>query len=113
LDAISSGVIIIKRKVLEEVKKPFEEKFDDEGCIINSDDMYFAFKVKQKGFEIWTHFDYFCSHYKTVDLLQMLKFQNMMYELGESNGIKKAKGLKVENISMSEFIGKYGKSSDK
>jgi hypothetical protein len=110
--AISSGVLIVKRKVLERVKKPFEDRFDENGCIINSDDMYFAYKVDRAGFEIWTNFDYYCSHYKTVDLLQMLKFQNMMYELGENNGIKKAQGREVKKISMTEFIDKYGKKQE-
>jgi len=88
VDAISTGCIFIKRKVLENIKRPFEDIFDEDGCIINSDDMGFADKCKKAGFEIWTHFDYFCSHYKTVDLLQMLRMIQMAHKAGVEEGKK-------------------------
>lgn len=91
VDAVSSGCIFIQRKVLETIKKPFEDTFDEDGCIINSDDMGFAHKCKQAGFEEWTHWDYFCSHYKTVDLLQMLRMINLAEEAGYKRGLKDGK----------------------
>jgi len=79
---------VIKRKVLENIKRPFEDIFDEDGCIINSDDMGFADKCKKAGFEIWTHFDYYCSHYKTVDLLRMLKMIQAAHKAGVEEGKK-------------------------
>ena len=86
VDAISTGCIFIQRKVLEKIKRPFEDIFDKNGCIINSDDMAFADKCKRAGFEEWTHFDYYCSHYKTVDLLRMLQMIQKAHQTGFEEG---------------------------
>ena len=51
-----------------------------------NDDMYFAHKCRKAGFQQWAHFDYFCSHYKTVDLLQMLRLNQMA--VAEAQGKK-------------------------
>lgn len=71
IDAIGTGCIMVKRKVLEKIKRPFEDWFDDDGIMITNDDMYFSIKCHKEGFEVWTHGEYMCSHYKTFDLLQM------------------------------------------
>ena len=89
VDAISTGCIFVKREVLEKVKRPFEDIFDKYGCLANSDDMAFADKCKKAGFEQWTHFDYYCSHYKTVDLLRMLK----MIQAAHKAGVEEGKGM--------------------
>jgi len=86
VDAISTGCVFIQRKVLEKIKRPFEDTFDEDGCIINSDDMGFADKCKRAGFEQWTHFDYYCSHYKTVDLLRMLQMIQAAHKAGVEEG---------------------------
>lgn len=104
LDAISTGCVIIARRVLEKIKKPFEDSYDKDGVIIHSDDISFAHKVKQAGFTEWTHFDYNCSHYKTVDLLQMIAFANKMYNKGYKDGRDAAQNIKVNPIKMSDLI---------
>lgn len=71
IDAIGTCCIIIKRKVLKKIKRPFEDTFDKDGILINNDDLSFSLKCYKNGFEIWTHGDYMCSHYKKIDLLQM------------------------------------------
>lgn len=71
VDALGTGCMFVKRHVLEKIKRPFEDLFDEDGCLVTNDDMHFCHKCKQNGIEVWTHTDYMCSHYKTVDLLQM------------------------------------------
>lgn len=71
VDGIGTGCIFIQRHVLEAIKRPFEDLFDEDGILVTNDDLHFSHKCNQKGFEIWTHWDYICSHYKTVDLLKM------------------------------------------
>jgi hypothetical protein len=71
IDAIGTGCIFVKRKVLEKIKKPFEDLFDEYGRLITNDDMAFSHKCKQTGFEVWTHWDYVSKHYKMIDLLQV------------------------------------------
>ena len=90
VDAIGTGCIAIKRHVLENIKKPFEDMFDDDGILLNNDDMAFCIKCKKAGFEIWCHWKYMCSHYKEVDLLQMAHLLLM------------ARKPKIRNINMKE-----------
>jgi len=71
IDAVGTGCICIRRNVLEKIKRPFDDLFDKDGLMITNDDLHFSIKCQKEGFEVWTHGDYMCSHYKTVDLLQM------------------------------------------
>jgi len=99
IDAAGTCCIIIKREVLEKVKKPFEDLYDEEGILITNDDLAFCLKCKDAGFEIWTHYDYVCSHYKTVDLLQMSAF---IYR-ARTDGMKQSKGVDIKKISLKEL----------
>ena len=71
IGAIGTCCIAIKRKVLEKIKKPFEDLYDEDGILLNNDDMAFCIKCRDNKFEVWCHWLYMCSHYKKVDLLQM------------------------------------------
>jgi len=68
-----TGCIIIKRQVLEAMKAPFESEWNEDGTRGKGSDLYFCEKANKKGFEVWTHWDYICSHYKTVNLLDILE----------------------------------------
>lgn len=95
IDAIGTGCIFIKRHVLKKIKKPFEDIFDENGCLITNDDLAFSHKCKQAKVEIWTHWDYVCSHYKTVDLL---KVADLIMEAAQT-------GIPKINKSAKEIIG--------
>ena len=72
IDAGGTGCILIKRKVLEKIKRPFESVWNDKtGIREKGSDIYFCEKVKSKGFKIWTHWDYICDHYKTLSLFDV------------------------------------------
>lgn len=71
VDAVSTGCIFIKRHVLEGMKAPFEDIFDEDGILVTSDDMGFCFKCREKGVDVYAHWGYLCSHFKRVDLAQM------------------------------------------
>ena len=73
VDAIGTGGIFIKRRVLEGIERPFEDLFDKYGRLVTNDDLAFSHKCHQEGFEIWTHWEYVASHFKTVDLLKVTK----------------------------------------
>jgi len=71
VDAVATGLMVIKREVLEKMKgmKPFEEHFDEDGVLDYGDDMGFCLKCAEMGIDVYAHFDYIGSHFKTVDLL--------------------------------------------
>jgi hypothetical protein len=71
VDAIGTGCILIKRKVLENMKAPFHTPFDEDGITIYGTDIAFCRKAKEAGFEIYTTPSRLCDHYKEVGLLQI------------------------------------------
>lgn len=68
--ATGTGCMLIARRVLEEIRpRPFELLVDETGTkkVLGSD-LNFCRKAREKGFRIWTHFEYPCSHFKNADL---------------------------------------------
>ena len=72
IDSGGTGCIMIARRVLEAVQQPFKGVYDDYGVRVTGQDIEFCRRVKELGFEIWTHWDYPCHHFKTIDLLNEL-----------------------------------------
>lgn len=76
VDAIGTGCILIKRKVLEEVRAPFMRKWSEDGIAELGLDFYFCQKAKDAGFEVWCDWRAPCSHFKTLDLIEVLGLLN-------------------------------------
>lgn len=72
VDAVGTGCILIARRVLEAVKAPFIRKIDEDGMSQLGLDFYFCEKARNKGFKIWAHWDYPCSHFKEINLVEVL-----------------------------------------
>lgn len=77
IDAGGSGAILIARRVLERVRPAFECLWDEWGIKEVGSDLYFCAKAQEAGFEVWTHYDYPCSHWKPTDLLQVYNVMSM------------------------------------
>ena len=73
VDALGTGCILIKRKVLEAVKAPFMRKWSEDGIAELGLDFYFCQKAKDAGFEVWCDWRAPCSHFKTLDLIEVLR----------------------------------------
>jgi len=88
VDAIATGCILIKRWVLEKMRStpgyeaPFEDLFNENGELITNDDMAFCIKCHELGIDVWADWDLLCDHFKTVSLLEMIKFIQMAAESG-------------------------------
>jgi cellulose synthase/poly-beta-1,6-N-acetylglucosamine synthase-like glycosyltransferase len=85
VDAIGSGLIIIKREVLEKVKAPFSNIYDEDGIKTMGLDLSFCNKAKKLGYKVWCHLDFVCSHWTTIDL------KDVYQGLSVSNEIKRQK----------------------
>ena len=85
VDAVGTGLICIKREVLEKIKKPFEDIFNEDGTLHYSDDMGFCIKCKEKGIDVYAHFDYIGSHWKYVDLLWVANLVAYVAQTGKTN----------------------------
>jgi len=67
-DAVGTGVIMIRRNVLEGMVKPFINEYDPEGLKIKGLDFNFCEKAKKKGYKVYCHTDMPTSHWTTMDL---------------------------------------------
>ena len=72
VDAVGTGCMLIRREVLERVRAPFERFWDEDGIQVMGLDWAFCRKAKAEGFGIYTETSYTCSHWKTIDLAQVL-----------------------------------------
>jgi hypothetical protein len=67
VDAVTGGCFMVKREVLEAIELPaFKFKYNEDGLITLSEDLYFAEKVKQAGFKLYTDFNLKCEHYRPI-----------------------------------------------
>jgi len=64
VDAVGTGAILIKRKVLETVKAPFMDVFDSDGLRILGQDLNFCQKAIEAGFEVFASPKMICEHVK-------------------------------------------------
>jgi hypothetical protein len=73
VDAVGTGLMCIKRDVIERVVEefggPFNDMFKEDGTMITNDDMSFCIKCKKLDIPVFVDFNHVGSHYKMVDLL--------------------------------------------
>ena len=74
VDRTGCGALILKREVLEKIKKPFETKYDEDGIAPTGEDFSFFEKAQGAGYRIWVDTDCLCNHFKTVDLAEIYKY---------------------------------------
>lgn len=72
VDALGTGCILIARNVLEAIRAPFMRKWDEDGIAELGLDFYFCQKAKEAGFEVWCDWRAPCSHFKTLNLIDVL-----------------------------------------
>ena len=75
VDAVGSGCLLIARRVLKKVKCPFVRIWNEDGVVTKGVDFNFCEKAKNEGFKIYTHYDYPCSHFKELNLIDVLNFK--------------------------------------
>jgi len=73
VDAVGSGCLVMRRNVLESICAPFSRQWTKEGLQKLGLDFSFCEKAKEKGFKIYTHWDYLCDHIKSVSLLDIYR----------------------------------------
>ena len=74
VDALGTGCLLVKRKVLEAIPMPFIDKVrEGVGDRELGHDLYFCKRAKEKGFEVWADWSIECEHYKEINLLPIIK----------------------------------------
>jgi len=96
-DAIGSGVMMIKKEVLENIPFPFKNEYDPEGIKKKGLDITFCERAKEKGYKVWCHLDKKCSHWSTIDLREIWTGYNFLIK-----EIRKLQGELNDKKSISE-----------
>lgn len=68
VDIVGTGCILIKRKVLEAMKAPFNCEYDEDGVTKYGTDFAFCKRAKAAGFNVFTTTNRFAEHFKEVGL---------------------------------------------
>ena len=68
VDATGASCLLIKRKVLEAIERPFYFTYHKNGITSAGEDFNFCEQAKQKGFGVWVDFSTICGHLKTIDI---------------------------------------------
>lgn len=65
VDAVGTGLILIRRKVLEDkaMTRPFDQMIDQDGCILVGQDLEFCRRARERGYTIGVLMDTLCDHY--------------------------------------------------
>lgn len=79
VDGLATGCLFIRRHIFDKLSKPyFEFKYDAETRnMVEGEDLGFVRKVNEQGHKFLTDFSKVCSHYKTVNLLEVMNFATM------------------------------------
>jgi hypothetical protein len=75
-DAIAIGCCMISRKVLETVPV-FRYVYDSNGKLVTDEGFHWFDQVQEAGFDVYLHTGYECDHFKTINLRDIVKLQNL------------------------------------
>ena len=70
-DMVGTGVMLIRRDVLEKIDNPFTTVRNEADLRTVGTDAAFCFKCRRKKIKIYTHWDYKAKHFKQIDLLTL------------------------------------------
>jgi GT2 family glycosyltransferase len=74
VDYIGTAVMMVKREVMESIKRPFDCQYNDDGVVEVGEDFSFCERAKEKGYRVWVHLDYVSNHYKEINLENIYNF---------------------------------------
>jgi len=66
--AVGTGSFVLRASILKDIPDPFCSVYDPQGRLICGSDLWFCRRLREKGFDIWTHWGYPCQHIKETDL---------------------------------------------
>jgi hypothetical protein len=68
VDATGGACVLVKRKVYEEIERPYEFVYHRDGTLALTCDFKIWQKFKECGFELFIDFDILCDHKKTCSI---------------------------------------------
>jgi len=87
VDGLGAGCLMIKRRVLEDIKTPFIDKLDMEvGNRALGHDMYFCERARAKGYKVWADWNMVCDHLKEIPLISVVNAIEDAFKEGYAHG---------------------------
>ena len=84
--AVSSGCILVHRRVAKAIPAPFLCDWLQDGTVQRGTDIAFCRRAALEGYELWAHYDYPCRHIKEVDLLEVVNYLDVLMAEKITNG---------------------------
>lgn len=78
-DIVTGGCHLVKRKVFEQLERPYYFTYHKNGTVIYSEDFVFSQQCQELGYKLYTHYGLRCKHFKSIDVLNM---NNLMTKYG-------------------------------
>ena len=88
VDAVGTGAIVLSRKVVEDIPYPFKNIYDKTGEKQIGLDLNFCREAKKKGYKVFCHTDYVCSHHTRMDLKNLYYTMKNVFEQVEELSTK-------------------------
>ncbi len=71
VDGVGTGVLLVHRSVLEEMKPPwFRFIYNEDGTLKLGEDFFFGQKLRDLGVPMYVSTEHVCSHFRKVDLTE-------------------------------------------
>jgi GT2 family glycosyltransferase len=67
-DVVTGGCHLVKRKVFEEIERPYYFTYHKNGTAIYSEDFVFSQQCQEKGYKLFTDYDLLCKHIRYTDI---------------------------------------------
>ena len=75
VDTIGSGCFVVARHVIEYMRKQgifFQRPIDKNGIVERGHDFEYFNQVKNFGYGVYAHYDYICSHFNEIDIIEVV-----------------------------------------
>ena len=85
VDAIGTGCFLAHKKIFEGIDAPFMRTWYKDGTVHKGNDLSFCERLREKGVEIYCHYDYPCDHFSEMSMNEMVRAFRELYEV--KNGV--------------------------
>ena len=85
VDAIGAGCFLVAKRVFEDPEMRtgvFTRQLYPDGRVHKGNDISFSERARERGFNIYCHFDYPCMHFNTLELNEVVAAFRGLYEDG-------------------------------
>lgn len=82
VDAVGTGCLLVSKRVFinsEMRKSPFVRIWGVDGTVERGNDIAFCERARNQGFEIYAHYDYPCMHFCELELNEVVKAFDNLY----------------------------------